>query len=354
MTNESSLGDQGQNKEAAHDKMTDRRESAARADEGERGRKAATPEQIPAKGWKDILIRTFHALSSKNLGIVSAGVAFYSLLAIFPGLAALVSVYGLVADPSDIQQLLSLTAYVIPGDANKILADEMTALIAKPSTGLSFAAVTGILFALWSAHNGITTIMTALNIAYGETERRGYVRRNLLALGLTFGAILFVILALSLIALLPAIIDFLPIGQDLKDALSLIRWPVLIVLVMVALAIIYRLGPSRDKPKWSWVSPGAAMTTILWVVGSAGFSYYVSRFGSYDKTYGSLGAVIVLLMWLYITSYLILIGAEFNAESEHQTAVDTTVGEPQPMGSRAASMADTIGEATGKSKAKPA
>ncbi len=320
------------------------------ANEIGRGRQAEKPTQIPPKGWKDVLIRSFRGIASKNLGIVSAGCAFYSLLAIFPGLAALVSLYGLIANPSDVQALVDLTGRVIPGSANKILADEMTALINQPSTGLSFGAITGILFALWSSHSGLTTLMTALNIAYGETETRGYVRRNLLALGLTLGAVLFIIVALALIALLPAIIGYLPLSNDMKSLVGMIRWPILIVMVMAALAIVYRVAPSRDRAQWLWVSPGAAITTILWVAGSAAFSYYVSSFASYNKTYGSLGAVIVLLMWLYITSYLILIGAEINAETEHQTAKDTTIGASRPMGERRAVMADTLGEATDKAK----
>ena len=325
------------------------KENTQAVDDG-RGREAATPAQIPAVGWKDIVVRSWRDIGQRNLGIVSAGVAFYSLLAIFPGLAAMVSLYGLIADPSSVQALVDITGRVIPGDANKLIADQMTTLISKPSTGLTFGAILGILFALWSAHNGMTTLMTALNIAYGETERRGYIRRNLLALGLTLGAVVLLITALAMVALLPAIIGFLPLPDDMKDVLSLVRWPVLIVLVMLALAVLFRLGPSREKPKWRWVSVGSVVTTVLWIAGSAAFSYYVSRFSSYDKTYGSLGAVIVLLMWLYITGYLILIGAEINAEMEHQTREDTTTGQPKPLGERKAEMADTVGAATGHAK----
>lgn len=311
-----------------------------------RGREAISPAHIPALGWKDILKRTWGGISTKNLGIVSAGVAFYSLLAIFPGLAALVSVYGLVANPADVDSLVELTGRVIPGDANKLLADQMHTLVSKPSGGLTLAAVSALLFALWSAHSGLTTLMTALNIAYGESERRGYIRRNLLAFGLTLGSVAFIIVTLALVALLPAVIGFLPLPEDIKALLSFGRWPLLIVMVMIALAVIYRYGPSRDHPKWRWVSPGAAVTTILWIAGSAAFSCYVGKFGSYDKTYGSLGAVIVLLMWLYISGYFVLIGAEINAEAERQTTMDTTAGPEKPMGARGARVADTVGPAT--------
>ncbi len=307
-----------------------------------RGREAEHPTEIPWTGWRSILLRTWTALSTKHIGLVSAGAAFYALLAIFPGLAALVSIYGLVADPSDIQRLTDITGTVIPGDANQLLVDQLKSLISKPHGGLTLAAFASILIALWSAHSGVTTTMIALNITYDETERRGYFRRNLLALGLTLGGVVFVIVALAAIALLPAIIDFLPLPHHVKSLLGLSRWPILIVLTMVGLAILYRFGPSRAKARWEWISPGAIISTVLWIAGSAGFSFYVTKFASYNKTYGSLGAVIVLLMWLYVSAYFMLIGATINAEAERQTAKDTTTGKPQPAGKRNAVVADTL------------
>jgi membrane protein len=306
------------------------------------GHQAETPIEIPWRGWKAILIRTWQAIGTKNIGLISAGAAFYALLAIFPGLAALVSIYGLVANPAAIRHLTDITGSVIPKDANQLIVDQLQSLISKPRGGLSFAAVISILLALWSAHSGVTTVMIALNITYDEHEKRGYIRRNLLALGLTFGGLLFIIVALAAIALLPAIIDYLPIPEHAKSGLALIRWPILLVLTMLGLAVIYRLGPSRAHPRWQWISPGALISTILWIAGSALFSLYVAKFASYNKTYGSLGAVIVLLMWLYVSSYFMLIGATINAESERQTEKDTTTGDPQPIGKRDAVVADTV------------
>ena len=193
------------------------------------GRKADHPTEIPWRGWRAILIRSWKAVTAKNIGLVSAGAAFYALLAIFPGLAAIVSIYGLVADPTDIQQLTNITGTVIPGDANQLLVDQLRSLISKSHGGLTFAALFSILLALWSAHSGVTTMMIALNITYDEQERRGYIKRSLLALGLTLGGVVFVIVALAAIALLPAIIDFLPLPHHAKALLGLVRWPVLIV-----------------------------------------------------------------------------------------------------------------------------
>ena len=311
-----------------------------------RGRQAANPLDIPRRGWRDILVRSWHDISNKNLGIVAAGVAFYALLAIFPGLGALVSIYGLIANPSDISRLTDITARFIPGDANALLVDQLNGLISHPSSRLTLAAVGSILLALWSAHNGLATFMTALNIAYGEKEQRGFFRRNLLAVGLTFGAVLFAIVALALVAILPAIIHILPLPTHWLNIISLVRWPILAAFLMGGIAFLYRMGPSRERPKWRWVSVGSLVATILWIAGSIGFSLYVTRFGSYNKTYGSLGAVIVLLMWLYFSSYFILIGAQINAETEHQTAKDTTTGPDMPMGERRAVVADTMGKST--------
>jgi membrane protein len=190
-------------------------------------------------------------------------------------------------------------------------------------------------------------MMTALNVAYEEEEKRGFVRFLLVSIGLTFCAILFGVVTLALVAILPAIIDLLPLGESGKTISSIVRWPVLVIIVMIGLAALYRFAPSRDEPRWSWVSWGAVVATVLWIAASALFSLYVGRFGSYDKTYGSLGAIVVMLMWLYITAYIVLAGAELNAEMEHQTARDTTSGAPRPMGERGAEVADTVGVAKG-------
>ena len=205
--------------------------------------------------------------------------------------------------------------------------------------------IVSVLIALWSARSGTSTMITVLNIAYKEPEKRNFIRLNAISFGLTFGTVVFAVVALGLIAVLPAVIDVLPVGGFGKTIASVARWPILILLVMATLAAIYRFAPSRDEPKWRWVSWGAAIATLLWILGSALFSIYVGKFASYDKSYGSLGAVVVLLMWLYLSAFVVLLGAELNAEIEHQTARDSTTGRPQPMGQRGAKVADSIGKA---------
>jgi membrane protein len=315
------------------------------SDDG-RGRRADAPAEIPRRGWKDIARRVWNDINANNIGLIAAGVAFYALLSVFPGIAALVGIYGLVADPSDVRHLLDLTGGLIPGEANDLIGQYLRSLIEKPQDKLGFAVIGGILLALWSAGSAVDAFMTALNIVYEEPERRGFIKRHLLALGLTLGGILFVVLALALVAVLPAIIDLLPFEKPVKDTLLLVRWPILALLAAVGLAAIYRYAPSRQEPKWRWVSWGAALATFVWILGSIGFSLYVRNFGSYDKTYGSIGAVIVLLMWFYVSAYIVLAGAELNAEMEHQTAEDSTRGPPKPLGLRQARMADTLGAAS--------
>jgi len=319
------------------------REREGNASDG-RGRTADKPGDIPKPGWRDILKRVQQDLSANNVGLISAGVAFYALLALFPALGALVMLYGILADPTNVAHLLDMMGAFIPKEAADIIGQQLASLTAKPPSGLGIAGLVGLALALWSARQGITSLMTALNVAYEERERRSYVQQTLVALGLTLTLILEVIAALFLIAALPAVLGLLPIGPMGKLLGDILRWPLLALLAIFGLAVVYRYGPSRDHPKWRWVSPGAAAAMILWLAASALFGLYVGTIGSYDKTYGSLGGVIVLLMWFYISTYIVLLGAELNAEMEHQTARDTTVGPRRPMGARQAQMADTIGE----------
>jgi membrane protein len=312
-----------------------------------RGREAESPGEIPARGWKDILLRVWSRLSRDNIAIIAAGVAFYALTSIPPGLAALISIYGLVFDPGTVQDQVSSLAIVLPHEALGIISDQLKAIVAKPPTKLGLSLLISLGLALWSTRAGMSTMMTALNVAYEEEEKRGFVRFLLVSIGLTFCAVLFGVVTLALVAILPAVIDLLPLGESSKTISSIVRWPVLVVIVMIGLAALYRFAPSRDEPRWRWVSWGAVLATVVWIAASALFSLYVGRFGSYDKTYGSLGAIVILLMWLYISAYIVLAGAELNAEMEHQTARDTTVGAPRPMGTRGAEVADTVGIAKG-------
>jgi membrane protein len=316
---------------------------AQQTKEQERGRKAEKPHQIPASGWRDIALRVKDEQKKDNLSIVAAGVAFYSLLAIFPALAALVSIYGLVADPAELQRHIATVGRLLPPDAFRILDQQLTDIVTGSGGALTFAAIGGILLALWSAAKGMKALITALNIAYEEEERRGFFRLNGLALLLTFGAVVFFLLSVSMIVVIPVALAWLGLPETASTLLSFLRWPLLAVLIMMALAVLYRYAPDRNQPRWQWVSWGAVIATLLWLVASALFSWYAANFGKYNETYGSMGAVILLLMWFFLSAYAVLIGAEFNAEMEHQTRKDTTRGQPRPMGERDAKMADTVG-----------
>jgi membrane protein len=317
--------------------------SEQHAREPDRGRHARTPGEIPARGWRDILWRVWSELSEDNLSMYAAGVAYYGFLALFPTLVALVAIYGLVADPAAIGSQVTSMGGLLPGEARGILEEQMKALTEKPPGTLGFGAIVALLLALWSASAGMKALMQMLNTTYDETEKRGFFAFNLTALGLTLGAILFLAVALSAVVGVPVVLKFVGLGSLTEWIIAVARWPLLGALVMLALAVLYRYAPSRDEPKWQWVSWGAAVTTVLWLIGSGAFSIYVSNFGSFDKSYGSVGAVVILLLWLNITAYLVGLGAEINAEMEHQTARDTTKGPEQPLGQRRATMADTVG-----------
>ncbi|AWI91684.1 hypothetical protein C0214_13985 [Methylobacterium sp. DM1] len=312
--------------------------------EHNRGRSAESPTEMPAAGWKDILKRTYRDIGENRLTLVSAGVTFFVLLAIFPAIAALVSVYGLVADVSTINQQIEALRGVFPSGGVDILSEQVKRLTEKGDTALGLTALFGIALSVWSANGGVKHVFDALNLVYNERERRGFFKLNLVSLAFTAGALLFVVIALAGIVAVPVAIQFLGMSSD-AWWLALLRWPALFVVVILMLAVLYRYGPSRDAPRWRWVTPGGMVAAFLWLAGSLLFSWYVSNFGSYDKTYGSLGAAIGFMTWIWLSTTIVLLGAQLNAELEHQTAKDTTVGEPKPLGTRDARMADTVGAA---------
>jgi membrane protein len=311
----------------------------------ERGREAGRPTDIPAAGWKDILLRAWSEVSEANLFLVAGGVTYAVLLALFPGLAALVSLYGLLMDPAQIEKQVGSLTGILPEQAQQMLSEELHTLVGSSSGALGLSAIVGLLLALWSASRGMSGLITALNIAYDEHEKRSFFKLNLVALGLTIGLMVAGIIVVALVAVLPAAVEFLPLGELSKWLLLILEWPLLIGFVLVGLAVMYRYAPSRDEAQWKWVSPGAGAAVTLWIVASIGFTVYVAHFNSYSKTYGSLGGVIILLTWLYISSFVILFGAAINAQSEKQTRKDSTVGRPEAQGRRGARAADTVGEA---------
>ena len=311
-----------------------------------RGRGATTPSDIPLIGWQDILWRVYHNVPEHRIISIAAGVTFFVLLAIFPGIAALVAIYGLFADPSSIGQHLNDLSGVLPGGATQVVGDQLTRLTSQPRSQLGFALVFGIAVSLWSANAGMKALFDALNVVYGEKEQRGFIRLNAISLAFTLSALIFMMIALSAIAILPLALGYLGLSGGTEWLVALGKWPVLLVTIAVGIALIYRYGPSRKEPQWRWVSWGSALAALLWLVMSFLFSWYASSFGNYDKTYGSLGAAVGLMTWMWLSFVVILIGAELDAEMEHQTVRDTTTGSPKPMGSRGAQVADTVGKAS--------
>jgi membrane protein len=309
---------------------------------GEQGEYATRPWAIPWRGWRSVVGRVWSSLSEDNLSIVSAGVGFYGLLAIFPAIAAFVTIYGLMMDPAAVEEQLAPLRTFMPADAYDILATQLHTLAAKERASLSVGLVLSIALTLWSAASGIKALLLALNIAYDEQEERGFIRLSALALAFTAGALLLVGISLFVIAAIPALVAMVPLPPPLESALLWTRWLVMAVLAIGGLCILYRYGPNRRPAKWRWVMPGAILATLLWLAASLAFSVYVAHFGSYDKTFGSLGAVVVLLMWFYLSAYAIGIGAELNAELERQTHVDTTAGWAKPRGRRGAQVADDV------------
>lgn len=270
--------------------------------------------------WWTILTHTWQRMSKDNLSGLAAGAAFYALLGIFPTLTALVSLYGLVADPNMVARQVTMMEGILPPEVVKLVATWIEIFVQGPPSRFGIGLIVSMLFAFWSAWSATSILMTAIHICYGEEEKRGFVRFNLHAVALTGGLALFGIAALVLVAVLPAALAFLPVPDAWGDVIALVRWPILAGIVIIALAIIYHYAPDRARPKWRWVSWGAVVATTLWILGSVAFTIYVSKVGNYDRTYGSLGAVIILLLWLDLSAYITLIGAELNAEIDRQAA----------------------------------
>ncbi len=316
-----------------------------RARERGRGRWAASPAAIPWRGWKDILLRVYDQANENRVVTLAAGVAFYSLLAIFPAIGALVAVYGLFNDPVSIAGHLDSLAGLFPDGALNVVRDELERLTSHRGGTLSIAFLIGLGTSLWSANAGIKSIFDALNLVYAEREKRGIIRINLISLAFTTAAILLTLTALGVMILLSPVLDHYGLTRATSLIFKIARWPVLFLAAGGALTVIYRYGPSRRVAQWRWVTPGSLCASLAWLAVSVGFSWYAAHFGSFDKTYGALGAVIGLMMWIWLSAIVVLLGAEIDAEMEHQTAHDTTEPGGKPLGERGATMADTIGAA---------
>jgi membrane protein len=308
-----------------------------------RGRQAEQPQQIPARGWRDIALRLKDAVKQDQVPLLSAGVAFYALLSLFPAVIAAVSIYGLVADPETVRRQIDRLTQLLSPETATILSQQIEQITSGAGGALGLATVLGIATALWSASSGMKALIAGVNLAYGERERRKFFKLRGLALLLTLGAMLLMGIALALIVAFPAVTNDWPTA--LRVTASILRWLVLAVLLIAGLAVLYRFAPDRDNPRWSWVSWGSVVATVLWVAGSLAFSFYVSAFGNYNKTYGALAGIIILMFWLYLSAFTVLLGAELNTEMELQTAKDTTAGPEQPLGERQAHAADHVAAA---------
>jgi membrane protein len=323
--------------------VDDGRPAPGHDDQG-RGRSADTPAEIPPAGWKDVAVRVKTRTTEDNVTLAAAGVAFYGFMALIPAMAALIALYGLVVTPAEAAAKIGDLFGTLPADARSLLQDQIRTIAGSSSAGLSITAAVGVAGALWAASSGVAHLMVAVNLAYGEKHTRKFVAQRLRALALTVGALVVAVAAAFGIAGVPALVAGLPlVVRILADLAS---WILVAGLFLAGLAVLYRYAPERDEPQWRWVSVGSAGGLVVWVAATLGLRFYAGAAGSYNKTYGALAGVVLLLLWLYVSALAVLLAAEVNAEMEHQTAKDTTEGPAKPMGLRDAEMADTLGRAS--------
>lgn len=311
------------------------------------GRSAESPTDIPAKGWKDVAKRVWAEMKENHTQLLASGVAFWAFSSIFPAMIAAISIYGLVVEPEEVAQRVEDLAAGLPADAKTLLTEQLEGLTSTSGSALGIGLIISVATALWAASAGMGNLMEAINAVYEESDDRNFAKKKGVSLLLTVGAIAFLGVAIAAIAAVPAVLEAVGIGGAAKTLLSLAVWPILGAGFVAGLGILYRFAPDRDDAEWRWVTPGALVATVLWVVASLAFQFYTANFGSYDETYGALAAVVILLLWLMISALCVLIGAHINAEMEAQTARDTTVDKERPMGQRGAYKADNLGEIDG-------
>jgi membrane protein len=310
------------------------------------GRRAATPFAIPWRGWRQVIGRTWREISSDRISLVAAGCAFYATLALFPSISMLVSLYGLVFDPSTVEPQLATLQTVLPPEAYTLIDNWVHTLVSRGGATLGVHLLVSTLLALWSSATGTKAMLSALNLAYEEKERRSFIRFQLIGLFMTLCAIVGAILGIATLVFLPVVVTFLGLSSYAKQLLSAGSFLLLLFFVLLSLSLLYRFGPSRTVARWTWVTPGSVVATALWLLVSVLFSYYVGHLASYDATYGPLGAVVGVMMWFWFTAYVVLLGAELNAELEMQTRQDSTRGPAKPMGRRGAFVADHVADGT--------
>jgi membrane protein len=296
------------------------------------------PQEFSLANWWQITKRVMHKVEQDNMSLIAAGVAFYFLLAMFPLLAALVSMYGLFTDQQTLLQHMSLLVGVIPEQSREILEAQIESLLATDNSALSVGFVFSFLLAIWSGGKGSVALITACNISYKEGETRSFFKMIIVRTMLTLATILTMLLMLLMIVIIPFALSML--DETSQSLLSWVTWPILLILFNLSLASLYKYAPHRASAKWRWTTPGAVLATLFWLVGSYFFNLYITEYASYNETYGSMGGVVILLMWFYVTAFTILLGAAINAAAELQTEEDTTTGEEKPKGKRGAYVAN--------------
>ena len=289
--------------------------------------------------------RTYDEISSDKISLVAAGCAFWATLALFPAISMIVSLYGLVFDPQTVEPQLQTVREFLPPAAFALIAERVHTLVSHGSGTLGLSLLVSSLLTLWSASTGTKSLLSALNMAYEEAERRGLIRFQVVGLVMTLCTIVGAILAIAILVLLPAVIDFVGLSSHTKGLVQVGSLIVLVLFVLLSLSLLYRFGPCRRAAKWHWITPGSVLATLLWLLASTLFSFYVAHLACYDATYGPLGAVAGVMMWFWVSAYVVLLGAELNAELELQTSHDSTEGPPKPLGKRGAYVADHVADA---------
>ncbi|RWX76100.1 YihY/virulence factor BrkB family protein [Neorhizobium lilium] len=314
--------------------------------EEDRGREADSPSEIPSKGLKDVFWRLYASIQQDRVMLIAAGVTYYLLLSLFPTATVLVSLYGVFSDPAAIVDRINFLSTVMPADALDLFLNQLRALTTERNTTLSLGIVFGVLLALWSSNNGIKALFEAMNVAYGENEKRSIVRLNLISLAFTFGALLIVVVTIIFMGVVPAVLSYLWLDRWAEMIIRIARWPLMMMFVGAGIMALYRFGPSREPAKLRWITWGAAFAAFFWLAASLAVSYYLSNVADYNATYGTLGALVGFMVWTWVSVIIVIVGAEINAELEHQTTRDSTTGHPKEMGKRGAYMADTVGKAS--------
>jgi membrane protein len=306
------------------------------------GQLANSPNEIPPLGWRDVAARVFHEVQDDRVMLIAAGSTYYMLIALVPGLALFMSIYGLFNDPLTVAKQTDLLIGVLPSGGLSIITDQLTRLAATGRPVLGVTLAISLAVALWSANAGVQSFFEAMNIAYDEAEKRNYFMRLLLGFVFTLGFAIAAILFLTVVVIIPVVMQFLYLGHGFDWLVKVASYALMLVLLMLGISLLYRFGPSRSQAKWRWLTPGAGFAVIGITVVSVAFSWYAANFSNYNATYGSLGALIGFLTWMWLSATVVIVGAEINSELEHQTSRDSTTGAPLPMGARGAYMADHV------------